>query len=131
MFIDASALCAVLLGEAESDEFVEKIRVAGQAITSPVAVYEATLALARVSSGDIVAAYRDVESVLRLGRIEIVSIGLQEAARALDVFDRFGEGRHPARLNMGDCFAYACAKTHGVPLLFKGDDFTKTDVAIA
>ena len=50
---------------------------------------------------------------------------------AIKAFDRFGRGRHPARLNMGDCFAYACAKTLAVPLLFKDDDFSQTDVAIA
>jgi len=50
---------------------------------------------------------------------------------AVQAFERFGRGRHPARLNMGDCFAYACAKTLAVPLLFKGDDFSQTDVAVA
>jgi ribonuclease VapC len=45
--------------------------------------------------------------------------------------ERFGKGRHPARLNMGDCFAYACARAHGVPLLFKGDDFGLTDIEVA
>jgi ribonuclease VapC len=49
---------------------------------------------------------------------------------ALEAFERFGKGRnHPAQLNLADCFAYAMAKTHGVPLLFKGDDFDKTDIA--
>ena len=50
---------------------------------------------------------------------------------AIDAHDRFGKGRHPARLNMGDCFAYACARTNNAPLLFKGEDFALTDVALA
>jgi ribonuclease VapC len=63
--------------------------------------------------------------------IRLVSIGPQESEVALDAMDRFGKGRHPAKLNLGDCFAYACARTHGAPLLFKGDDFGKTDIAVA
>jgi ribonuclease VapC len=94
-------------------------------------VFETALAVARVSGADIAAARRDVEGYLAASRVELVEIGEAELARALDAFDRFGKGRHPADLNMGDCFAYACAKTKGVPLLFKGDDFTQTDVAIA
>jgi ribonuclease VapC len=77
------------------------------------------------------AARRQVDRFLRLAGVRIVEIGDDELARALDAFDRYGKGRHPARLNMGDCFAYACAKTQGVPLLFKGDDFGQTDIAIA
>jgi len=48
---------------------------------------------------------------------------------ALEAYDRFGKNRHPANLNFGDCFAYACARHYGVPLLYKGNDFTKTDIA--
>ncbi len=76
-------------------------------------------------------ARREVDNFLRLAHVGIIAIGPDEMARALDAFNRFGKGRHPAQLNMGDCFAYACAKTHGVPLLFKGDDFSQTDIAIA
>jgi ribonuclease VapC len=63
--------------------------------------------------------------------LEIVPIGKAEYAEAFRAFARFGKGRHPARLNLGDCFAYACARLHQAPLLFKGDDFTRTDVAAA
>ena len=57
-----------------------------------------------------------------------MSIGLVEARLALEAHARFGRGRHPARLNMGDCFAYACARSRGVPLLYKGEDFALTDI---
>jgi ribonuclease VapC len=60
--------------------------------------------------------------------VDIVLIREREALLALEAFDRFGKGRHPAGLNMGDCFAYACAHALGVPLLFKGDDFARTDL---
>jgi ribonuclease VapC len=60
--------------------------------------------------------------------IRIVPIGATESHEALTAHARFGKGRHPARLNLGDCFAYACAQVHGVPLRFVGDDFLRTDI---
>ena len=56
-------------------------------------------------------------------------IGKPEYDLGLEAYAHYGKGRHPAKLNMGDCFAYACAKSHKAKLLFKGDDFTKTDIA--
>jgi ribonuclease VapC len=131
MFVDASALCAVLLGESDAADYALAIRRAEKPVTSAVAIFETVLAAARVADGDVGAARRQVDRFLRLAGVRIVEIGDDELARALDAFDRYGKGRHPARLNMGDCFAYACAKTEGVPLLFKGDDFDQTDIAIA
>lgn len=61
--------------------------------------------------------------------MHLVSIGAAEAMIATAAYDRYGKGRHPARLNMSDCFAYACAKTHDARLLYKGDDFSRTDLA--
>jgi ribonuclease VapC len=61
--------------------------------------------------------------------IRLVEIGAPESEMALDGYERFGKGIHPAGLNMGDCFAYACAKTNGARLLYKGDDFARTDLA--
>jgi ribonuclease VapC len=62
---------------------------------------------------------------------EVIAVSAEIGRRALGAFERFGRGRHPARLNMGDCFAYACAEELGLPLLFKGDDFPQTDIAVA
>ena len=67
-------------------------------------------------------------AVLAFAGIRTIEIGPAEALAALDAYARFGKGRHPARLNMGDCFAYACARIHNAPLLFKGEDFARTDV---
>jgi ribonuclease VapC len=61
----------------------------------------------------------------------IVEIGVAEGQLAVEAHARYGKGVHPARLNMGDCFAYACAKVHGVPLLYKGEDFAMTDIEAA
>ena len=82
-------------------------------MTSAVAVYETVAAVARTVRGDVVAARRDVAKFLIDVGITLVPIGLAEQEVALDAFDRYGKGRHPAELNMGDCFAYACARTRG------------------
>lgn len=131
MFVDASALCAILLGEADGELYASKIRAAETSLTSPVAIFETVLAVARKADGDIGLARRDVDQFVNLARIRVVSIGDAERHAALDAFDRYGKGRHSARLNMGDCFAYACAKVQGAPLLFKGDDFAQTDIVVA
>lgn len=131
MFIDASAFCAVLLCEPDGSSIDSKIALSACNQTSALAVFETVLAVARSMGGDVSTARRDVDDYLAVSDVEVISIGVDDMARALDAFERYGKGRHPARLNMGDCFAYACAKTQGVPLLFKGDDFSQTDVAIA
>lgn len=71
---------------------------------------------------------RDIFLEILLVAPEIVTIGKAEQRLALDAYARFGKGQHPAKLNMGDCFAYACARANGLPLLFKGNDFGQTDI---
>lgn len=73
----------------------------------------------------------EVERYLRLMDIEVVAIPPEAAGFAIDAFERYGKGRHPARLNMGDCFAYAGARLARVPLLYKGNDFALTDIDAA
>ncbi len=131
MFIDASAMCAVLLGEPDAEIYAAKIQTARARLTSAVALYELVTAVARKKGGDVQAARRDVTTFVAITELRVVDIGDAEREIALDAFDRYGKGRHPARLNMGDCFAYACARTHGAALLFKGDDFALTDIAVA
>jgi ribonuclease VapC len=72
-----------------------------------------------------------VDELLGLFDIEIVPISQALTHAAVDAFDRFGKGRHPARLNLADCFSYALAKSRELPLLFKGDDFSNTDLTPA
>jgi ribonuclease VapC len=71
---------------------------------------------------------RDLERLLDIVRIEVVSVTPQHAQIAIEAFRRFGRGRHRAALNIGDCFSYALAKASDLPLLFKGDDFIHTDI---
>ena len=131
MFVDASALCAILLDEPEADALAVKLSQAPHRLTSAVAVFETVRALIRVVEMDVSAARGVVARFLDAAEISTVGIGEAEREAALEAMDRFGKGRHPAQLNMGDCFAYACARTHAVPLLFKGDDFSRTDIEAA
>ncbi|WP_198351140.1 type II toxin-antitoxin system VapC family toxin [Flavisphingomonas formosensis] len=92
---------------------------------------ETTLAVARVLGLPILEAAKAVEEFLILAEIAIIPV--EPAARhlAIQAYDTYGKSRHPAALNFGDCFAYAFARHAGVPLLYKGDDFPKTDIETA
>ena len=129
MFVDASALVAILLREPGWEPLSERLQTAEAPVTSAIAIYETVLAIARTRAGGIEAARQEVAMALEAAGIE-VTIGPVEADAALDAFARDGKGQgHPAQLNLGDCFAYAVAKTQRVTLLFKGDDFSHTDMA--
>lgn len=131
MFVDASAICAIVLGEPDAPALILTLEQGPSRITSPVAMFEVVNALAREIDRDVEAMTALAYRFLADADIRLVDIGEAESREALAALRRFGKGRHPARLNMGDCFAYACARTHGVPLLYKGDDFPKTDIEAA
>ena len=128
MMIDASALCAILLREPEAADFAEVIAKAEAPFTSPIAVYETAVALMRVNAWGAEEAVGRVCRLLKTASIAVCAITEDTSAFAASTFDRFGKGRHPAALNLGDCFAYACAKANDAPLLYKGDDFARTDI---
>ncbi|MGY4506425.1 ribonuclease VapC [Bradyrhizobium sp. GM24.11] len=129
MFIDASALTALLTDEDEARELLARLQQTGTRLTSALAVWETTVAVARVLNLSIGVAAEAVESYLDLMEIAVVAVPPETARIALDAFDRFGKGRHPAGLNFGDCFAYAWHL--GQPLMFKGGDFPQTDIEAA
>lgn len=131
MFVDASVWCAIFLDEKERASFEIRLSAADDVLVSPMAVWETVVGVTRARGGDPAAFRRTFNRYLAEVGARRVAIGSEEEAVALDAYTRFGKGRHPARLNLGDCFAYACAKTNGVPLLFKGDDFSQTDIASA
>jgi len=132
MFVDASAIVAILTREPEADGLIDLLNDARSPITSPIAIFEAVLGICRKRYGDVEDAEKDVAEFLKLAKIEIVSIGSNEVRTALAAFSRYGRGRgHPAQLNLGDCFAYAVAKNYRRPLLFKGEDFSRTDISLA
>jgi ribonuclease VapC len=131
MFVDASAIVAILAREDDGPELVAQIHDAHRVLTSPLAVYEAVLGLARARRMTTANAQIAVEGFIAEVGAQIIPVTPEIGRIALDAFARYGRGNHPARLNMGDCFAYACARSLGVPLLFKGDDFSQTDIAAA
>ncbi len=131
MFIDASAFCAIFFEEPEAAVFKAKILATDDIWTSAMAGWETVRAIVREEKADVGRAANRFERFLNVAEIKLATIGVREQSLALDAFDRFGKGRHPAALNMGDCFAYACARSLGVPLLYKGDDFAQTDITPA
>jgi ribonuclease VapC len=89
------------------------------------------MALLRIRRTTIDAVAALVDDFVVRSRIQIIPITAEICRLAIETCARFGRGDHPARLNMGDCFAYACARSLGVPLLCKGGDFAQTDIALA
>lgn len=129
MFVDASAIVAILTREPEADALTDSLEAAQAPTTSPIAIFEAVLGLCRKRHASVAEAEEDVRAFLAAAGIVIAPVTAREATTALDAFSRYGKGRgHPAQLNLGDCFAYAMARTSGGTLLFKGEDFDKTDI---
>lgn len=126
--VDTSALTAILLAESEAPTLLGTLAAASHpGLCAPNRTELLLVVQARL--GDLgVARAREL---LRLQQIETVVLDEALADAAAEAYRRFGKGRHPAGLNFGDCFAYALATREQVPLLFKGDDFGKTDVGIA
>jgi ribonuclease VapC len=131
MFIDASALTALLADEDDARELLARLTQSNIRLTSPLAVWEATIAIARVLDLSIAETADALERYLALMEIKVVAVPPETGRIALEAFDRYGKGRHPARLNFGDCFAYACARHFVQPLMFKGADFPQTDIEAA
>jgi ribonuclease VapC len=128
MFIDASAIVAMMTSENDARSLSRRLAATDRRLTSPMAIWEAAIAYARVTGLEPKAALGEVETYLRMLQIETLAVDAAITTLAVEAFQRFGKGRHPAALNFGDCFAYACTRRHGVPLLYKGDDFAQTDI---
>lgn len=132
IFVDASAIVAILTRERESDALADVLEASPDAMTSPIAVFEAALGVCRKRHASVPEALADVREFLRIAGIGVITVTGAEAETALDAFSRYGKGRgHPAQLNLGDCFAYAMAANHRARILFKGDDFVHTDIESA
>ncbi len=128
LFVDASAIVAIMTDEPDAATLIDRLAEDDDRLSSSIAVWEATNALARKRRCEPIEAFASVETFRRDLGIQLVNVGPAESVFAVDAFDRFGKGRHPAALNMGDCFAYACARTNNARLLYKGDDFARTDL---
>lgn len=128
MILDTSAIMAMLYEEPEAPAIERALAVAGRSAISAASLLEAGMVCEGRGGGP--AAARLDALLLRL-RPEIVPFTAEHAVLAREGWRRYGKGRHPAGLNFGDCFAYALARSRDEPLLFKGDDFARTDVKAA
>ena len=128
MIVDTSAVMAILLKEDDARIYLEALKNAPARRMSGVSRVELTIVAARKANP---VAERLVETFLHEARITVVPISLDQITAAQAAHLTFGRGRHPAKLNLGDCFAYSLAKETGEPLLFKGGDFALTDVVPA
>ncbi len=125
MIVDASALLAVLLDEAEAPDFAAAICAIERPALSAVNYLEVAI---RIDRRDSLLLAQKFDDFLAFSGIEVVPVSLPQTRLARRAYAEFGKGRHRAGLNFGDCFAYALAKESGRPLLFKGEDFRHTDI---
>ena len=128
MVIDTSAALAILFDEPERRLFNEKITADATRLMSAASYLEAAIIVDDRLGRE---GERDFRLFLGEAGIEIVAVTVEQADLAREAYRRFGRGNHPAGLNYGDCFAYALARIAGEPLLFKGNDFGKTDLSAA
>jgi len=128
MLIDASALTAMIAGEADAAALLARLERGRIRLTTPLALWETAVAVARILGLSIKESGRAVSEFVEIMKIDMVAVPATAGLLALETFDRYGKGRHPARLNMGDCFAYASARHYGQPLMYKGSDFARTDI---
>lgn len=128
MILDASAVLAIVFGEPGFEVFARMIAEAAWCRISAATLVEVTM-VAESRGGD--QAIRLSEGIFRGAKVSVQPVTEEQAYVACRAYSSFGKGRHPANLNFGDCFSYALAKVTGEPLLFKGDDFSKTDVQAA
>jgi ribonuclease VapC len=128
MVIDSSAVIAILFDEPERRALNEKIEADQTRLVSVVSYVEAALVIeSRLGE----AGGRELDLLLHRAEVELTPVDPDQAEIARDAFRRYGRGRHAAALSFGDCFAYALARTTGEPLLFKGSDFSQTDIVVA
>ena len=125
MVLDTSALLALLLNEPEADAFRVAVEEDLTRLVSAATLLEAALVI-EARKGE--AGGRELDLLIQKAEIQVVPMDEEHVAEARRAYRRYGRGRHAAGLNYGDVFAYALARTTGEPLLFKGDDFARTDV---
>lgn len=125
MVIDTSAILAVLFKESERDEFATAISHAGVRLVGSVNAFEsAVVVLSRKGAAGL----RELDLLFHVASIETIPFTDEHLRLAREAYQRYGKGRHPAGLNLGDCCAYALSRHSGEPLLFTGGDFVRTDV---
>lgn len=129
MVIDTSAVVAILMDEAEQNIFKQIIAADLTSAMSAMTFYETSIVMAAKKKTP--AAARLVDDFVSDLAIDVIVAAVDDVVAAREAYFRYGRGYHPAGLNLADCFAYALPKARNEPLLFKGDDFSKTDIVPA
>lgn len=128
MVLDTSALIAILSAEPEAAALATAIAAAATRLLSAASLLETAIVIeARYGQ----AGGQKLDELIRTAQIQIEPVTIEQVTAARLAYRAYGKGRHPAGLNYGDCFAYALAKINGEPLLFKGEDFSQTDIQAA
>ena len=128
IIVDSSVVVAIMRGEADAPIWTDALDRSTKSLMSVVSYVETNMVIAgRRPDADS----RRIHALLRALQIEVVPVTLDHGTAAIGAFMTYGKGRHPARLNFADCFAYGLAKSRNLPLLFKGDDFRQTDIVPA
>jgi ribonuclease VapC len=128
MVIDSSALIAIILEESDLPGILQRLADDPVRLMSAASLLECEIVLHARGGIDN---SRDLDEIITRLRVEIVAFDEKQASLARAAFRTFGKGRHPAKLNFGDCMTYALAQSTSEPLLFKGDDFNRTDLPLA
>jgi ribonuclease VapC len=126
MIIDSSVIVEIALGNQGYEKYLDAITEAPGRFMSAVNLYETAVVVFKKRG--TTEAITSLYALLKMLKVEIIAFDLPQANSAAAVYTVFGKGFHPAQLNLGDCPAYALAKSRKLPLLFKGDDFSKTDI---
>jgi ribonuclease VapC len=128
VIVDSSAVIAILMREPDAERFEIALNAAPRSAMSTATYVELVTVIDRKAGADLLDA---ADELLATAKVELIPFTLQQAQWARHARLTYGTGRHQAKLNFGDCFAYALAKATGEPLLYKGDDFAQTDIAAA
>ncbi|MBB5573863.1 MULTISPECIES: type II toxin-antitoxin system VapC family toxin [Rhizobium] len=131
MFIDASVLAAMMTDENDAREFATRMQADTVRMTSPSTVAQAAIHVAAMLDLSFIDAGDAIRTFLTLVNIQLLATPPRAAFLALEAYECFGKGRHPADLDLDDCMAYACARYYRQPLLAKGDRFGHTDIDMA
>ena len=131
MFVDTSAFVAVILGETEKNRIIQLWNISKNIKTSPIVRLETSMVVAQKLGIRPSDAKRLFDKILYEANITVVAIDDNIGNSAVEAYEKFGKGGHPAKLNLADCLSYAVAKSLGIKILFVGNDFSKTDLKSA
>lgn len=128
IFIDSSIIVEILIDGSRADALLARLEQSVSVFTGPTVIYESVTVLSSRLGREPREALQLVQHLIDRFDIKVRPATQETASLAIEAFSRFGKGRHPAKLNFGDCFSYAGARESGAPLLYVGDDFARTDL---